>query len=367
MGILKLRNGDKMDNSIILHAKDCVKAGDTFYFISSKMNLIFSANMTTDEVAIVDILPEKTGLCEDFSGAISAYQNNKLVITPNKSDTIWIYDLQSKEWQGIHRKNLAHVGSGGMLQIIENGDNYYFVGSSYPAIINLNFATMELKYIMEPFEDKKSMIPQPKDAFFRSHHARVGDFLYLASCLDNTVLRYNLSTNEYRWMSVGNSENKYSGIVYDGEKFWLAPRSNGKIVKWDGNLGVDTVDLPMAFAKENNYFLGICFDGKKIILPNLIEENTVIVNKTDNKSNLIPIRYSMMKQFDNGDLVSEDYLGNFAYLHNGKQLYGKKICISKSEIEDIYEAKRASIFRGNNPYKEDCLFGLESFVKDLTK
>lgn len=30
-----------MDNSIIMYAKDCVKVGDIFYFISSQMNLIF--------------------------------------------------------------------------------------------------------------------------------------------------------------------------------------------------------------------------------------------------------------------------------------------------------------------------------------
>lgn len=355
-----------MDNSIIMYAKDCVKVGDIFYFISSQMNLIFSINMKTDEANVVDIVPEKIVVCEEFLGAISAYRNNKLVIAPNKSNIIWIYDLYTRKWEKIYRKNKVHVGTGGMLQIVENGDDYYFVGSSYPAIIKLNFATMELKYIEEPFKDK-GKASKINDAFFRSHHARVDNFIYLASCLDNSILRYDLVTNEYCWMNVGGSENRYSGIVYDGDNFWLAPRTNGKIVKWDGYMHFDMLDLPTMFPYEYNYFLGICFDGKKIILPNHVEEKTVAINRMNNKSNVIPTRYSMMKQFDNGDIASEDYLGNFVYLHKGKQLYSKKICISRNEIERIYAAKGISLFTGDNLYKESDLFVLESFIKDMVR
>lgn len=67
-----------------------------------------------------------------------------------------------------------------------------------------------------------------KDAFFRTHHAVRGEWLYLASCVDNTVLKFNLKTNEYKWLSIGSDDNKFSGIVYSLNDFWLSPRTTEK-------------------------------------------------------------------------------------------------------------------------------------------
>lgn len=51
-------------------------------------------------------------------GAIDIY-GNKLVIAPNKINEIWTYDIDKREWNNIEREKLAHIGTGGMLQIVK--------------------------------------------------------------------------------------------------------------------------------------------------------------------------------------------------------------------------------------------------------
>mgnify|MGYP003359352554 CR=1 FL=1 len=125
----------------------------------------------------------------------------------------------------------------------------YLIGSSYPAIIKLDVSKMKAEYIKEPFIEKVKKMGELKDAFFRTHHAVRGEWLYLASCVDNTVLKFNLKTNEYKWLSIGSDDNKFSGIVYSLNDFWLSPRTTEKIIKWDG-MNVNIYSL--YFDVENN-------------------------------------------------------------------------------------------------------------------
>ena len=73
------------------------------------------------------------------------------------------------------------------------------------------------------------------------------NWLYTPILQTNQILKLELETGSYELISVGDRENQYVGIVWDGDAFWLAPRKNGVYVKWDGYHQVIEYSLPSEF------------------------------------------------------------------------------------------------------------------------
>ncbi len=85
------------------------------------MNLIFSIDINDNKIELITHIPNISFLYDELIGAIDICEN-KLVIAPNKTNEIWIYDIDKREWNNIERDEFAHVGTGGMLQIVKNNN-----------------------------------------------------------------------------------------------------------------------------------------------------------------------------------------------------------------------------------------------------
>ena len=355
-----------MEKKIILYAKDCVKIENKIYFISLNMNLIFSIDINDNKIELITHIPNISFLYDELMGAIDICEN-KLVIAPNKTNEIWIYDIDKREWNNIERDEFAHIGTGGMLQIVKYNNYMYLIGSSYPAIIKLDVSKMKAEYIKEPFIEKVKKMGELKDAFFRTHHAVRGEWLYLASCVDNTVLKFNLKTNEYKWLSIGSDDNKFSGIVYSLNDFWLSPRTTEKIIKWDGMNGIKEISLPAEYRnKSSNYFLGVCFDGESIIFPNILEANSVKINIHSNKMDKDASRYMMMKQLGDSEIISESEDGCLEYIRDGKIIFRGKLEVSFNILQEFLTRNDLKIYNKLKVYTEGGVFALNNYINYIT-
>ena len=122
-----------MDTMILL-AKDCTQSENDYYFVADELNLLFKLNIKNNQIEIVDSIPEKIVVQKDLMGAICIY-GRELYIAPYITQKIWIYNLDTKKWTGLLRKNLEHIGAGGMMQAFVYEEKIYMIGTSYPAII----------------------------------------------------------------------------------------------------------------------------------------------------------------------------------------------------------------------------------------
>lgn len=286
---------------MVLLIKDCVRVGDTLYCISRDFNVVFSYDLLDEKIELLVSIPDQCANETEVCGGIDFY-DGKLLLLPNKTNSIWIYDLVEKTLSKIVRKEFPHYGTGGMLQTVRTGRTIYMVGSSYPAIIRFDEASESIKYITAPFEEANIRLKNKTDAYFRTHHAIKGKDVYMASCMDNYILRFSLIDESYEWIKVGKADQRYAGIDYDGENFWMAPRKSGSIVVWDGKNRCEEVAFPegCGMKKGCSYLGTVCFKDK-VYIPNQCDAQSFEIS--NNGIQLIEEQIVFMKKIKEDEMI----------------------------------------------------------------
>lgn len=347
-----------MQDKVKLLVKDCVKVNNVFYCIAKQFNLIFSLDMNSDKVEILSIIPDNAYEGEEFSGCITFY-NDELFIGPIMSNNIWIFNIKTKKWDKIERKEISNTSAGSLLQAFVYNEHVYMIGGSYPAIIIINPKTKEIEYIEKPFKDKNEK--DITDAFFRAEHVLIDDNIYIPCCFDNTVLKMNLRTREYEWIKVGASLNRYSGITFDGSFFWLAPRHNSNVVQWDGKLNVYEFELPERY-DVSVYFGGCCRSGNEIYFCNIVNGETFSVDINEKTRKEAKHKYILIKEFDNLT-VFQKMDGFFEIYINSCLDISFDLNINFNEINKKYIDNDLSFKCKNNIYAEGEPFSLGAFLE----
>ena len=284
-----------MQDRVKLLVKDCVKVNNVFYCIAKQFNLIFSLDVNTGKVEILSIIPDNAYEGEEYCGCITFY-DDELYIGSIMSNDIWIFNVEMKKWDKIERKEIPNKSTGSLLQAFVYNEHVYMIGGSYPAIIIIDPKTKQIEYIEKPFKDKNDN--DITDAFFRAQHVLIDDTIYIPCCFNNTVLKMNLCTTEYEWIRVGESFNRYSGITFADGFFWLAPRHNSNVVRWDGRQNIYEFGLSERY-DVSVYFGGCCRSGDEIYFWNIVNGETfsVDINEKTRKEN--KHKYVLIKEFDN--------------------------------------------------------------------
>ena len=345
-----------MQDRVKLLVKDCVKVNNVFYCIAKQFNLIFSLDVNTGKVEILSIIPDNAYEGEEYCGCITFY-DDELYIGSIMSNDIWIFNVEMKKWDKIERKEIPNKSTGSLLQAFVYNEHVYMIGGSYPAIIIIDPKTKQIEYIEKPFKDKNDN--DITDAFFRAQHVLIDDTIYIPCCFDNTVLKMNLITEEYEWMKVGESSDRYSGITHDGNNFWLAPRHNSNIVKWDGQQNVYEIALPEGY-DSGTYFGGCCRCGDEIYLWNVGNGKTFSLEISEKERRENKYKYNLIKEIEH-ITIFQKMNGYFEIYKNGHFDISFDLNINFSEIKDLYK-KRNLLYRCKDKiYAEGEPFSLGAF------
>ena len=185
------------------------------------------------------------------------------------------------------------------------------IGANYPAIICMDMMTNKLTYLEEAYKHFEYKRKQLADGYVRNDYVQDGDYFYVASTLSNEVLKFCMSDCSYEWIEIGNKENRYVGIAWDGEKFWLAPRNGGAVVMWDGEKSIE-YNLPQIQGMSGSIFLGCICDDEKIIMPGNEWRGKTVTFRKDNPSDMtvLPDRYSFYRKVSNEMIVYQTLEGN---------------------------------------------------------
>lgn len=335
----------KKDELIILLAEGCACVEEKLYFIAREMNLVFTLDMNTGEIDLVDSIPGEDILSRRLSATI-AHWNDKLIFTPMTAEKIWIYDLREKTWSSIVRKRQEskEINGNEIFQSVLYEDRLFMIGCNYPAILCVDLMTEQLTYIEEPYERLKEKKQVLGDCFFRCSCVQKEHYLYLASCLDNGVLKFDMSTCQYEWLQVGKSENRYSGITLHDDQFWLSPRCNSAIVKWDGGEGVTEYPLPIDIDEKTYSFIGVVSEKDKVIFPGMFQKSTIVINDTINADmEVYEGQYLFYEKKNDNLAVSMTSEGNIEISAPGNTVK-KYVCgVEKEKIREYLQDRKSNI------------------------
>lgn len=183
----------------------------------------------------------------------------------------------------------------------------------------------------------------------------IDHYIYLASCIDNRVLIVDIDKDTFGWRTVGKNVYRYSGIAYDGEQFWLAPRKEGNVLVWDGADECREIKIPQ---RKNANYLGIIYYDGKFCMSGQSACGNITIDKNTGEIFTDSITYLANK-------VSEEGYMNISIQHNAKvhiNTRDKTDMICKCEID---EEKMMDYVDLDSVLAESELLTLNMFINKL--
>lgn len=351
---------------IHLRATNCALVGDKIYFVSREVNLIYTLNLNTYEIEIMENMPEEIFLHEDLYGNI-VYSYGKLILVPLCAEKIWIYDFEVKRWAAVefqsNERNIQYKFFGAAAY-----RNYvYMFGHYYPGIIRLDVNTNSLKRIELPVGVNGHSY-ENKDGYFNWDYVIKDKWLYTPMIQSNRVLKLDLDTENYELIALGNSNNQYAGIAWDGRYFWFPPRGNGVYVKWDGGKEIMEYRLPKGFEESQYYFSGCYLSEHKLVFAGLQEKTLEFDIDKPEKAEILKRTIDCYKKADDGTVVFQDTAGTVFIQKEHREEKSINCCLDDRECWTFLEKKilDAGGIETFGTFTESVFFSLESLMKHIT-
>ena len=341
------------NNMVTIYACSCTYKEGKLYCLAKNFNLIFSVDLQDERIELIDAVPDENILSGNLFGDIKLW-NNKLILSPWTTQKVCIYDMISKQWESFSINEYEHQGFVEINQMYIYNDFVYMIGSNYPAILCLNLENNTCDYIEGPYKEVKERHPDIDFSYFRIHGVQLDNFLYLASCLDNYVLKFDMDTREYQWIEVGNTDYIYSQITWDGSNFWLAPRLNCDIVKWDGKNGTKIIPLPSELKKvANTHAWYALYDGSQVVFPCLTHPESIIIDIQKDSIQIQKQQYThLCTRLDNGMVVCQTPDGILSVKTDDQSAKTYNMSIDSDRLKEFYEEKNRKVLNNHMLYQE---------------
>lgn len=298
----------------MLFADDAIKVGEKLFLFANNLNILFSINLSDGKLTFLSTIPEEHILSKGLTCKL-VYIKEHIIIVPLLAKKIWIYALKRREWRSVVIENYKVYGRGTYFrQAIKHNDSLFFIGGHYPAILKMDLSSCKLTYLKEPFINCVKS-EESGELYSRGDFVYKGDKLYLASGRDNKVLVYHLDTQTYKWIEIGKKNNRYSGIMWDGNNYWISPRKNTSIVKWDGNDIVTEYEIPEEKRVNGISYAGIIKRKDQIIIPALAKSGAdTIILANDGSMEFDKKQYRFYKKTEDEDYIAQDSEGQVLFI-----------------------------------------------------
>jgi hypothetical protein len=255
------------------------KAGEKYYFVASEMNVVCSIDIKENKMEIVGCIPDEGIFTERVSIKIVVW-NEELIFIPMNGKKIWFFHIAEKKWRSVSIKNEDIQRK--VRQAFIYRERLFMIGCHYPAVVSIDLRTKEIEYIDAPYKAVKNYYKKASGVGYFRHDCVIKEhLLYIASFITNKVLIFNLDNFEWKYITIGNSENGFSGIAWDGEFFWLSPNNEPFVIRWDGKKLYEKYSFSCQSKDEIVMFTGVVSCGKNIIFPAKDAKYTLMFRKTN--------------------------------------------------------------------------------------
>ncbi len=322
-----------MAKMITLSAYDCVEVDGYLYFFSREYNFLFKLEITTGEISIVDSIPEEKMLERNLCTRV-VWHDGSLYFDSMISKKIWKYTLGDGEWKGYELKKIDDfTGKMAFFQMIVYNNKIYLFGRRYPAVVIINPVSEEVQYFEDMYTEKlKKLSKECNDLFFGRDCVQIENYIYMASCLNNTVLKFNMDTCDYEYVIVGNEDNRYSGIGFNGSYFYLSPRGNTDAVMWDGDNYWEPLKIQYLNIRDDNTIGGVYCDEKRVVFYGNCNNDSYILKENNGEiESLSSEGYWFFENVNADTVVSLDGNSDLE-ITKGKERYEYSLQIEEEAI-----------------------------------
>lgn len=322
-------------------AEDYLEYGYKLYFVSKDTNIIYCIDSNTGEIEFIDCVPEENIFGERLCSKILLW-NEEMIFIPVNAKKIWRYNTVTKKWKGVGLEKYGQKKNKFFQAIIYKNSLFMF-GCSCPAIFLLNLVTDQFVLIESPFDYLNKKKGYFDDIYFKGNFVRRGTEIMIASCMDNSIMKFDMRSKKAFFYEVGNKKNQYSGIAWDGENYWIAPRYKTHIVRWDGKEDIEEIELPQKELEAETGFLGVVVRNSGLIIPGK-KRYSIVVNRIKGNFyiDIIPKAYILFKRMEE-NLLSIDLYGNLTIESNEKRRVFK--CVTSVNSLRKFQLKKIDIFQ----------------------
>ena len=213
---------------------------DTIWMTVRRVNALCKMSRTEWEPEFAGSFPEEMEFIPRYDYPLflrPVELNGSLYFPTHSAKEIAVYSIKNNSFEKVNYKNESRAdGSGDFCEAVSYGDYVYFIPRRYPAVVRMDAITGELTYHSDWVEPLKNLTSDVQDELF-FYPLTVGSSIMLAACGANAVVEFDMETCKSIVHKVGKPGYGYSGICFDGVNFWLSPRHNTPLVKWNPKTG----------------------------------------------------------------------------------------------------------------------------------
>jgi hypothetical protein len=161
--------------------------------------------------------------------------DNNLIFAPFNADNIAIYDIKTGGFSSVSTRE--RVNPEDKVEkyngIVSYKDKIFMLPCYYPSIDSYSVDKQALKTGYSWMGESSKQYKAISDLYYRRYLISEERYLIIPLCNMNAVLQYDMEEEKSLIFEVGESGYSYSGICYDGRYYWLSPRHDTPIVRWD--------------------------------------------------------------------------------------------------------------------------------------
>lgn len=250
--------------------ESAVLVGKILYYVEMNGNEIYKYNIPNEKLDLLCVIEEEKDYEERLFSSV-VYKDGKLYLIPFAPDCIYIVDADSGEYT---RKDLGdicnkrkgeYISTAKWSAAVEYENKIYLIPASFPGIVVYDISHDTLTVIDSWINDVKDNSEGKESAYFKNAKL-FANKIFMPMCKMNGVLVYDIMNEQYEVKVVGEKNCSYSDICFDGECFWLSPRGDGSIVKWDyiTNKYKEIQSFPQLYRKGST--LGVTYWKQNVIV-----------------------------------------------------------------------------------------------------
>lgn len=351
-----------MSRKIVLSTYHVLELENSFFFVTNNHNAIFQIDKITKKVRFKESIPDE-GILEKYLVSKMIMCENKIIFVPLNAKKIWIKDLKDGGWKSISLRNGENIKFK-FYQAMQYNSKVYLIGCRYPSIVCLDIKTEAVEYIDDVMKELDENCYNDESAYFRNDYVQIGTCFYMASCKMNYIMKFDIQSGDHKLIKIGNEKSGYSGITWDGERFWIAPRQGGIVTIWDGKEDGENLDrFDFHIDKDDDLIRGIVYDKNRLYL--LTNEYIYSTSASD----LEKIRKDHEKYwiYDCSDkIVRLTDSGHLSVNKHGKEEFRTVLEIDKDELRKFFELQSLP-HNKFVPLHEDECFELTDFLNIIKK
>jgi len=297
------------------------------YASAYNFNGLFKIDLVTGACEYLAMFPGEKPDAIDLHFCIELYEN-KLFCFPQRGKYISVYDLEKEQFTLLDLPETKYPYYFKRCKIacsFVHENRIYAVGASYPAVLEIDPDTVEMKQYPFPCGEKRVL--------FRAGGTFYDGSFYVPSIVSNYVLRFGLEEKIVELLELPEDFPGAWGMASDGSRLWIAPRYQGQkivcLVPGQGKM-MKIKALPEELNYGDSAFL-MCFYRGGFIW--MYPERAKMVLKIDPKTNQVQ-EVKKLKRLEEGETYGCWFMGE-------QYLFGAR----KPVASDWMDEKESFCFR----------------------